>query len=571
MSIALNKDRFVNLYTTIDGAVKLIGEGKRDGGRGRMKWLSYDKARLEDLLKKTKDELPYNYLPAHVYPLIDNLGLVKIQTNSDLLENLIGSIVDLSDPDQDDNGDLLYVQLQRFLAIASNLTRSFLAGQVRQRAGLDEIKTWLPPLATFKYKSTNPSIPSPYIFPSDESRLLFGGSVGIIVLPATYRSHPVLWAGLSHEVGGHDVLHADRTLLPQLELGVYRLFAEAHRGETETRAVEFLRLLNQETRESIEFLGRLWRYWIGEAAADICAILNMGPAFALNSAIYTAVFNKQMAPWIKQDLRTRKDAIDQLLKTAGRNEIQAGIWRIQFNEIENRLSLLPQKEREMEFKPVLRVSPPYRGDKLDTHPSDVLRLYVMIGAIEKLRRLDQSVTEDYVTMIEDIIQFCITGSDGLVRKDETVVKLRGFLQISSDVWIEVPDGNNPTIPNGIPLYRMKEYAKAVGRHIVTEPLKALKGATLQDIVTWDDDHETVARKIRDRLLKEDAAVQHSIDNIGDDAQLLAGSTLALFERPALYEAINRRLEEALDMSFYRDEVWGNSGDALARSWWPPSS
>jgi hypothetical protein len=44
-------------------------------------------------------------------------------------------------------------------------------------------------------------------------------------------------------------------------------------------------------------------------------------------------------------------------------------------------------------------------------------------------------------------------------------------------------------------------------------------------------------------------------NLGDDAQLLAGTTLALFDNAKAYDDITQLLADALDDSFARDPVF----------------
>ncbi|MCP6768916.1 hypothetical protein NL529_29135, partial [Klebsiella pneumoniae] len=60
----------------------------------------------------------------------------------------------------------------------------------------------------------------PYTVESDEMLKRFGTPIGVVSLPATYRDHPIIWASLSHEVCGHDVVHADEGLLPELTAAV---------------------------------------------------------------------------------------------------------------------------------------------------------------------------------------------------------------------------------------------------------------------------------------------------------------------------------------------------------------
>ncbi len=101
-------------------------------------------------------------------------------------------------------------QLKRFLAVVSNLYRSFIDDDKRTRAGVELVET-TPPLALFQSVSSGP-----FTIESDLMQQKVGVSIGVVSLPATYRDHPVIWAGLAHEVGGHDITHADGSLLEEM-------------------------------------------------------------------------------------------------------------------------------------------------------------------------------------------------------------------------------------------------------------------------------------------------------------------------------------------------------------------
>ena len=75
--------------------------------------------------------------------------------------------------------------------------------------------------------------------------------------------------------------------------------------------------------------------------------------------------------------------------------------------------------------------------------------------------------------------------------------------------------------------------------------------TAQEIETWDNNDEARALAVKNAVL-----AGQSISNLGDDAQLLAGATLALLDRPDLYDAATRALNDGLDLSFKRDPIWG---------------
>jgi hypothetical protein len=98
---------------------------------------------------------------------------------------------------------------------------------------------------------------------------------------------------------------------------------------------------------------------------------------------------------------------------------------------------------------------------------------------------------------------------------------------------------------------MQQAARNVGGFIATARLRALNGHSIQDIETWDDADEAKAQAIKKAMLEG-----QSVNTLGDDAQLLAGATLALLDQPARYDAVTRALDQALDRSFQSDPIWG---------------
>jgi orotate phosphoribosyltransferase len=103
-------------------------------------------------------------------------------------------------------------------------------------------------------------------------------------------------------------------------------------------------------------------------------------------------------------------------------------------------------------------------------------------------------------------------------------------------------------------------ARRVGKMLATDKFARLNNHSIQDIETWDDADEDIAQDICAKVL-----AGQSIVASGDDAQLLAGVTMALLQKPELYKVATKSLEEALDDSFDRDPIWGATlrGHALA--------
>jgi hypothetical protein len=118
--------------------------------------------------------------------------------------------------------------------------------------------------------------------------------------------------------------------------------------------------------------------------------------------------------------------------------------------------------------------------------------------------------------------------------------------------LRVPDvGSIALRGTALPLDVMRDAARRVGGFIANAKLDALAGHSVQEIETWDDPDEAAAQQIAAQLANNDSIVE-----LGDDAQLLAGATLALLANPDPYDDVTARLNEALDSSYGHDPIWG---------------
>jgi len=174
---------------------------------------------------------------------------------------------------------------------------------------------------------------------------------------------------------------------------------------------------------------------------------------------------------------------------------------------------------------------------LDVHPTDILRIYLAMGVIENLRSLSETTRHKYVEMLEQIAQLCAQDAP-----HGQVEMINGFLPIT--------DSLARRFKLKATLEEMKANAQLVGKYIATEQLEALANHSIQDIETWDDADELIAQQIAEAL--QNGA---SVVNMGDEAQLLAGATLAVIADPEKYAVVNERLAEALDRRYELDPKW----------------
>ncbi|HUI60094.1 MAG TPA: hypothetical protein VLX90_07720 [Steroidobacteraceae bacterium] len=350
--------------------------------------------------------------------------------------------------------------LNRFLAVISNLYRSFLDNSKRGHLDIP-LKETLPPLAVFQ---SDPSS-GPFTMTVETVMQLIGGDTGVVSMPHTFADHPLFFGSLAHETGGHDVIHADTTLMPQLQEQVYELFAD----------------------HELQWMGLLWDYWMDETAADVYGVLNVGPSFAYNLAMLLAIF-------------------------------------------------IAQQERPVPKVPRLRTSSDAdEQGALDPHPTDILRLSVIQGVLGSLTHLDRSTIASYQEKIARLARALAPGV--------TAVQLNGLARVRN--------GRSMNFQNSVPLSTLQSAAAKVGAMIATTSFAALAGHSVQDIETWDDGDENAAHSISG-LLQSGT----SIVSAGDDAQIIAGLTLAALDQPTRYLSSSRLANDALDDSFATDPYWG---------------
>ena len=422
-------------------------------------------AKLQKVIAPGAQQLPTVFRDGYAVPLQQHLADVLAQVGQDptSLEAITGAVYQQAQKTG-------LPQLQRFLAVISDLYRSFLSKKRRTAADFPLVET-IPPLAMFQNKGDN----GPFTIPSDDIERLLGAAIGVVSMPAVYRDHPVLWTALSHETGGHDVIHADVNLMPEMRAGVRQALGGP---ATITSASN----LSQK-----QIIALLWDYWMDEAAADIYGVMNVGPIFGHNLAVFFSALNAQAQKTNTPSLRT-----------------QSGFD--------------PNDPEQL----------------LDPHPTDLLRLSLIKGAVLSLTSLAKASITGYSADFDALAQICAPGA--------TQIDIAGNLLLGP--------GQRVPVQASFPLADMQDAASKAGAFIATAQFNALAQHSIQDIETWDDLDEQTAQTIATAI-----ANNTSVAALGDDAQLLAGSYIAILANPGLYDSATTLLNAGLDQSFANDPFW----------------
>lgn len=178
--------------------------------------------------------------------------------------------------------------------------------------------------------------------------------------------------------------------------------------------------------------------------------------------------------------------------------------------------------------PISNILPIQDNAPADVHPVDILRVHLAIGVTAQLTSLSASRKATWLSVLQNL---AVEAAGG-------------------ETTIDVVDVATEQLVQRLPLGPMAQAAQAIGGFIATSRLAALGGKSIQDIETWDDTDDAAAQTI-----KVAATEGSSLINLGDDAQLLAGTTMALLDNSGKYGSITPLLEAALDDSYARDPVF----------------
>src|SRR5436305_650588 len=201
--MAIPQDNVKAVFDKLNGA-NLLGEGPPE-----IPWGDSPTAdSVGSAIDAEADALPLVFRDGYADPLRRNLPhVLRVAGDPSLIETLAGAVYD-------HGAQAVDAPLGRFLAVVSNLYRSFLSAETRMGVDLPLIEQ-LPPLAMFQHSGEG----GPFTLTAETVKGLIGSPIGVVSLPSTCRDHPFTWASLAHETGGHDVLHADTGLLEQLAGG----------------------------------------------------------------------------------------------------------------------------------------------------------------------------------------------------------------------------------------------------------------------------------------------------------------------------------------------------------------
>jgi hypothetical protein len=205
-------------------------------------------------LEAVRTKLPPLYRGSVVAPFISTLQDIgeqsfnRILTHDPQRERLGGLMMDIAQAILQQGEGFAPDATDAFQEVVSDLYDGFLSAEDRQGVHPPD-RGVIPPLV----KWGNPDS-GPYTWPVDAT-FSFGLRAGVVNLPpANARKGLLAWAALGHETAGHDILHADTGLQPELAAAL------------------------QQNLDSLGYgLAEYWSSRIDETSSDVMGILNIGP------------------------------------------------------------------------------------------------------------------------------------------------------------------------------------------------------------------------------------------------------------------------------------------------------
>lgn len=216
-----------------------------------------DYYQLRGRIEAARMTLPPLYRDEVLVPFLRILDKLGSQGFADVLlrdpkrEREAGLLIDAAHTILQNGENYQLVATDAFEEVVSDLYDGFLSAEDRRNVKPPD-RGVIPPLV----KWGSPQF-GPYTWPVDVTRSVLGMGAGIVSLPPAHARVGLLaWSAIGHEVGGHDILHADDGLPEELAIAV-----------------------NEHLQAGkLASLGNYWSERIDETASDVLGILNMGPA-----------------------------------------------------------------------------------------------------------------------------------------------------------------------------------------------------------------------------------------------------------------------------------------------------
>jgi len=325
--------RFDGLEKSIEKSIEMIYSPHN------LKKFEYDKQKLSlRILYDGYTNIPKIYQLYFLDPLknfiekYDYSDILKaLDTNAKFLKDMLAAIKQRTDASNNNDEQELKI-LHAFDEVVSDLFDGYLSNAERQNIKPPDFQV-LSPLVFFG----DPFI-SPYVWSSNIAKKL-GINISFVCMPKSYAKNILLWSAVGHEVGGHDILQADKGLLQELGNTVYKDIKSKSKKFTRTQSI----IINgKKVNSIIDFAANYWKYTIDETASDVCSILNLGPAAGIGLVV----------------------------SLLSRSENTKFIDEFPVNEI---------------------------------HPIDVLRIFLVIEVVKKMNNLDIKIINGYVNLFEKII------------------------------------------------------------------------------------------------------------------------------------------------------------------------
>ncbi|WP_367616287.1 hypothetical protein [Corallococcus exercitus] len=224
-----------------------------------------DYHQLRGRLEAARATLSPLYREAVLVPYLRTLEQIGPQGFADALvrdpgrEAEAGLLMDTAQAILQNGEGFQRIATDAFEEVVSDLYDGFLSAEDRRGVQPPDQGT-LAPLVKWGHPDFGP-----YTWSVDTAFSILGLECGIVNLPPSQgRTGLLAWAALGHEVGGHDILHADTGLPEELSTVVYD------------------RLQKQGLSAFADYLARR----IDETAADVLGLLNMGPAAGIGLVGY---------------------------------------------------------------------------------------------------------------------------------------------------------------------------------------------------------------------------------------------------------------------------------------------